>query len=69
MNDEEQSLAEMHQERMCKLCELHILGCNKNSFHYQCEGSRCEDAIGYLIDELEDEKLEKRKENGIFPIY
>jgi len=64
-DDAKGELAEEHQERMCNLCELHILGCSSNSVNYQCEGSRCDEAIEYLIDDLEDERLETE----MFPIY
>lgn len=56
MSDEDIKLANEHQERMCELCELHILGCSHSSSTYQCEGSRCEDAIEYLKDALDEDK-------------
>jgi len=65
MTDEDLELAEEHQERMCELCELHILGCSRNTIHFQCEGSRCDEAIEYLKDELEEEENDKK----FFPIY
>ena len=43
-----------HQDRMCELCELHILGCCHNSSTYQCEGSKCDVAIDYMMEELID---------------
>lgn len=43
-----------HQDRMCELCELYILGCSHNTIHYQCEGSRCDVAVDYIMEELID---------------
>lgn len=57
MNDEDRLLAEEHQERMCDLCERHILGCKHSTLTFLCEGSRCEDAIEYLKDALEEDRL------------
>jgi len=65
MTDEDLALAEKHQERMCQLCELYILGCSHNTIHFQCEGSRCSDALDYLVEELEQERLDE----GFFPTY
>lgn len=55
MSDEEADLAEAHQERMCRLCEHYILGCSSMSYHFMCEGSRCEDALELLKDDLDEE--------------
>lgn len=63
MNEEKRKLAEEHQERMCDLCERKILGCSSMSATFMCEGSRCEDAIELLIEELAEEK---RDENDRF---
>jgi len=63
--DEKDELAEVHQERMCALCELNILGCSKNTIHFQCEGSKCDSAIDYLIDELENERIQTE----MYPIF
>ena len=43
-----------HQDRMCELCELNILGCSHNTSTYQCEGSKCDVAIDYMMEELID---------------
>ena len=64
MNDKEKALAELHQERMCDLCERHILGCSSNSSTYQCEGSRCDQALDYLIEDLENEAEELKQERN-----
>jgi len=64
MDDFELELSEAYSDRMCELCELHILGCSRNTIHYQCEGSRCDEAIEYLKEDLgfnEDETM--------FPIF
>lgn len=64
MDDFELAISEAHSDRMCELCEFHILGCSRNTIHYQCEGSHCDEAIEYLKEDLgidEDEKL--------FPIF
>ncbi len=50
-----------HIERMCELCELHILGCKSSTSTFLCEGSRCEDAKDYLLEELNDQYLDKYK--------
>lgn len=55
MDNKQKALAELHQERMCALCERHILGCSANSSTYQCEGSKCDQALDYLIEDLEYE--------------
>ena len=41
-----------HQDRMCELCELYILGCSHNTSTFQCEGSKCEVALDYIMEEL-----------------
>ena len=43
-----------HINRMCELCELYILGCCHNSSTFQCEGSKCDVAIDYIMEELID---------------
>lgn len=53
-----------HQDRMCQLCELHILGCSHNTSTYQCEGCRCDSAIDYIMEEL-IEKAESDEEEYI----
>lgn len=37
-------IQEQQQEKICDHCEHFILGQSRNSIHYQCEGSRCEEA-------------------------
>jgi hypothetical protein len=59
MTDEHIKLAEEHQERMCDLCERHILGCKHSTSTFLCEGSRCEDAMDYLIEALEQDRLDE----------
>lgn len=53
------NLTSDQQERMCELCELHILGCKHSTITFLCEGSRCEDAIEYLMDDIEDKRLDE----------
>lgn len=60
MDETDFKLAEEHQERMCDLCERHILGCKSSTSTFLCEGSRCEDAIEYLKDALEEDRLEEK---------
>jgi len=53
---------EFDQERMCELCELHILGCSSSTSTFQCEGSNCDDAEEIYIEEVIEQRPEKRKE-------
>lgn len=54
-------LMDKHQERMCELCEDCIYGQKMNTGPYNlCEGSMCKDAFELLLDELNEEKYEKR---------
>lgn len=43
-----------HQDRMCELCERYILGCSHNTITFQCEGSKCDVALDYIMEELID---------------
>lgn len=61
LSREDNDFAEYHQERLCDLCERHILGCKSMTATFQCEGTRCEDAIQYLRDILEEERQEDLK--------
>jgi hypothetical protein len=57
-----EDLKDEQQERMCELCEAHVYGCKMNTNQYNlCEGSKCDIAIEYLIDELNEEKMGRRK--------
>lgn len=56
MKVEQIRLAEEHQERMCDLCERNILGCKSMTSTFLCEGSRCEDAVVLLQEELDEER-------------
>ena len=49
------------QERMCELCEHHIICGSSNTYHFQCEGRYCEQALDLLIEEM-DEKVEPLEE-------
>lgn len=40
-------------ESICVECENHILGQSRCTAHYQCEGSRCEDAYQMVEDDNE----------------
>lgn len=39
-------------EEVCKWCEKHIIGGCRNTFHYQCEGSHCKQALEDYKDRL-----------------
>jgi hypothetical protein len=52
-------LMDEHQERMCRLCERNIICGSSNTYHYQCEGRHCEDALELLKEELNEEKQEE----------
>lgn len=54
-------LTDEQQERMCVLCEEHICGSRCDSKGNMCEGRWCDQAIDYLNDDLEQERLEKRE--------
>lgn len=55
-------LTDEQQERMCVLCENFICGSRCDSKGNMCEGRWCDQAIEYLIDEMEEERLEKREQ-------
>lgn len=60
MDDTE--LMEIHQERMCELCQDCVFGQRMNTNQYNlCEGSKCDEALDYLKDELVEEKRKKFK--------
>ena len=44
-------IQERHQEEICKHCEQFILGQSSNSIHFQCEGSRCEQATEMFYED------------------
>ena len=50
------NLTDEQQWRMCKLCETYIIDGSSNSQHFQCEGTLCDRAIEYLIEEIEDDE-------------
>lgn len=52
------NLTDAHQDRMCQLCEDNEICYSRST----CEGSYCERALDYLIDELENEEEERIKE-------
>lgn len=50
-------LMEKHQERMCELCEDCVYAHTVNSGpHNLCEGARCDEALEYLKEELDDNR-------------
>lgn len=59
------------QEDICDICERKILYCNHSSSTYLCEGSKCDVALDYFIDDnigdlnilLRLEKIKKIKSN------
>jgi len=55
-------LTDEQQERMCVLCENFICGSRCDSKGNMCEGRWCDQAIEYLNDELEEERLEQREQ-------
>jgi hypothetical protein len=60
MKDED--LMELHQERMCELCEDCVYGHKVNTGeHNLCEGSRCDEALEYLKEELDEDKSITRR--------
>lgn len=48
-------------DNICSMCEKYILGCSRMSYHYMCEGSRCEDAIDFFKDSNEYIILQREK--------
>jgi len=50
----------IEQERMCELCEQHIIECSSMSSTFMCEGRFCVDAYELFIDEV-GETYFKRK--------
>lgn len=70
MNElDKDNLTPTQQARMCELCESHILGCKHSTSTFLCEGSRCDDAIELLIDEVNEAKLEEEQDNKDKPKY
>lgn len=61
LTDEDSELAEEYSERMCGLCETHILGCASMTSHFMCEGRYCDEAIEYLKDDLDNEQFDLRE--------
>jgi len=56
------NITDDQQERLCEICEDCIFGHSVNTNQYNmCEGSHCDDAFEYYIDELEDERDENVK--------
>jgi hypothetical protein len=57
-----ENLTSEQQERMCELCALHVFDGPVNTNQWNlCEGSRCDIALEYLLEELVEEKREKLK--------
>ena len=54
-------LTDEQQERMCLLCEEFICGSRCDSKGNMCEGRWCNQAIEYLNDELEEDRLIQRE--------
>ena len=54
------NITDEQQERMCELCEELILECCSSSSTFQCEGSQCDRAFEYLVDDMEDEKNDSK---------
>jgi len=52
------------QDEICELCELEILDCKHSTSIFLCEGSRCEDAVDFILEYDPYERLcvYKRKE-------
>lgn len=62
------NLTDDQQERMCKLCETFIIEGSSNSQHFQCEGTLCDRAIEYLIEDIEDEDEDKNNHKLVYKI-
>lgn len=54
-------LTDEQQERMCLLCEDFICGSRCDSKGNMCEGRWCNQAIEYLNDALEEDRLIERE--------
>ena len=49
-------LIKINQEHICEMCEICILGCKRSTSTFQCEGSRCEEAIEMFLEDYEPEE-------------
>jgi len=57
-----EDLTDAQQEILCKICSYHLYDCSVNTGpHNLCEGSRCEEAMDYYLDEINEEKAESRR--------
>ena len=55
---------EQYQDQICAMCEIKFFGgCSHMSYHFMCEGCRCEDA--YKMFEESDDYLDILMENSI----
>ena len=62
MKLELETLTDTQQTRLCELCELYVYCQRVNTDpHNLCEGSRCDEAIEYLEEELIEERYQKMK--------
>ena len=57
------NLFDEYGDKICEMCEVHILGCKRMSYHFMCEGSRCEDA--HEMFEVSNEYYFLKRENII----
>ena len=48
------NLTNKQQDRMCELCETHILGCKHSTATFLCEGSMCDNAFELLMNEYRE---------------
>jgi len=48
------SLNDDQQQRMCELCETHIIEGSSSCSTFLCEGSFCDQAFEYLIEDIDD---------------
>lgn len=39
------------RDEVCNMCEELILGCSRNTWYFQCEGGRCEEAIDMFVED------------------
>jgi len=61
MNSEDLDLFDEHGEKICEICEKYILGCARMSYHFMCEGSRCEDALQMFEESNEYLHIKREK--------
>lgn len=57
-----EDLTDEQLERMCEICEECIFNRKMNTNQYNlCEGSRCDEAFEYYMEEVNEIKQERRR--------